>query len=98
MKKLVIFDFDGTLANSFDIVVDIFKSWSTRYVRVSDAEIERLRGMGARTVMKELHIPYWRAPWLLAKGRREMTRRLPEIELFTGLQKVLEALREEHVE
>lgn len=95
--KSVILDFDGTLANSFDVVIRIFSGWSTDRPRLTNKEIERLRNMPARQVLRELHIPFWRAPWLIAKGRREMRHHLEDVELFAGWRKTLLSLEEHNV-
>lgn len=60
---------------------------------VTPAELERLRtiGLGPKWT-QELGIPIWKAPFLLARGRRMMRRRMQHIEVFEGLGEVLERL------
>ena len=89
----IIFDFDGTLADTFEVVVNIFHNLTKHHHKLPADEIERLRGMPLMRVAEELRIPPWRIPLLLAQGRRQMTKRMPEIHTFPGMQK---ATRELH--
>jgi phosphoglycolate phosphatase len=94
--KAIIFDFDGTLADSFKLAVDITQSLTHRTILVSDAEIVRLRKMRLLKVAEELGLPRWRWPLLMFLGRRRMSRRLGEVQPFAGIDDVLAALSGDH--
>lgn len=70
--RLAIFDFDGTLADSFPVFVQIFNSLAAkhRYSPVTDEQIVALRRCGAREVMAKLGIKRWRLPFIIADYRR----------------------------
>ena len=96
MKTTIIFDFDGTLADVqsifFRIVNDLAKEF--HYSPIASEEIER---------MKELHLRQfvfrrlgWRIllfPKILARGREEYYRLIPEVNLFPGITALLETLQ-----
>ena len=64
MYKLVIFDFDGTLADSARWVARELNPLGARFGfrQVSEAEIESLRGCDARQILARLGVPSWKLP------------------------------------
>lgn len=94
--KAIIFDFDGTLADSFTVAVAITQSLTHRSEPISATEISRLRQMRLLNVAKELGLPRWRWPLLMFLGRRMMSRRLNEVQPFAGIGDVLAALSSDH--
>ena len=92
----IIFDFDGTIADSFEAVVQIFRELTGHKSEpVSAAEIERLRGLSPVHVMKELHIHPWRVPFLVMRGRRRMRKRIDSIAAHPGMPAVINKLYDE---
>ncbi|MGZ6005350.1 MAG: HAD-IA family hydrolase [Candidatus Saccharimonadales bacterium] len=84
----VIFDFDGTIADSLPVIMHLFYKWSKREP-FSSSEIETLREMPAREVIKAVGVPIWRAPALLARGRKDFTKHISEIKIFDGIADML---------
>lgn len=92
--RTILFDFDGTLADSFGVVVDIFYDL-TRVPRIDDPEvISHLRHLPMMQVAKELHVQPMHIPRLLVKGRKMMTERINEVQPFAGMPEVLRQLTE----
>src|SRR5215813_13679652 len=87
----IIFDFDGTIADSLPVILNLFYKWSKREPYTKD-EIETMRGMPAREVIKAIGVPIWRAPSLLARGRKEFTKHIGEIDIFVNMPNVIEEL------
>jgi phosphoglycolate phosphatase len=92
--KTIIFDFDGTIADSLEIVIDIYRQLTKDKRELTLEEREALRKLPAQKVMKALGIPMWRAPFLVSRGRKIMHNRLDEVEVFPDLPKVLKTLKE----
>ena len=88
--KAVIFDYDGTLADSFELSVRVAGAILGRHF--SADEITDLRQHSMREVIKILRIRAWQLPRLLARGRRELDRRQDEIPVFDGIPGELRAL------
>lgn len=88
----VIFDFDGTIADSFAVVVAIVHELTRRTKLVTPEEIVRLRRMNLLEVARAEHIPKWRAPFLLVRGRRLVSRRLDEVKVFGGMAETIKQI------
>lgn len=91
--KYVIFDFDGTLADSMPVAVSIAEE--VLGITITPAEIEQYRNMTVRQILKIANIPLWKVPSLLVKGKAIMSKRLAEVMMFTGLEKVIQTLADE---
>lgn len=92
--KYIIFDFDGTIANSMPLVVDIARMLLPN-VDLSDERIEHVRNVPPKQAIKEAHVPYVKIPGLLVKGKRLLSKRLDEIQIAKNLDKVIKQLHEE---
>jgi phosphoglycolate phosphatase len=92
--KLVIFDVDGTLANSFPWFVQVVNSVADkfRFRRVEPDEIEILRGCDARTILRRLGVPTWKLPLIASHMRALKAQHLHEIQLFPGINGLLHEL------
>lgn len=93
MKRALIFDFDGTIADSFELVMDIAYQL-TNVERRSPDEMAQLRRLPLLKVMRELRIPLHKVPKLLVKGRQMMHERIDEVEVFPDIPETLRTLRE----
>lgn len=94
--RLAIFDFDGTLADSFDWFCRAVTLAARRYrFRVAEAdEVELLRGLDARRIARHLDIPPWKMPLIARFMRRHMAQELNTIRLFPGVEEALRTLGE----
>jgi len=86
----IIFDFDGTIADSVDVFIDIARKISGDSTKIEAEELRSLRGLirfGQR-----INAPYWRLPLALAKVRSMVEKHIREIEPFEGMTAVIEKL------
>jgi phosphoglycolate phosphatase len=92
--RLVIFDFDGTLADSFGWFLDISDALADRYRfdRFDRRDLDRLRAMDARQLLKHHRVPLWKVPFILRRARAMMARDLARMPLFPGVHGALAAL------
>jgi phosphoglycolate phosphatase len=91
----VIFDFDGTIADSFDAVVDVFHHLTNREDVLTTDDVAKLRGYPLSVVADRLGVPLWKVPFLLFRGRHMMTKYIPRLHMFEGMGKVIEELHAE---
>ncbi len=92
--KTIIFDFDGTIADSLELVIEIYRQLTGDNRKLTVSEREALRKLPAQRVMKTLGVSVWRLPFLVRKGRKIMHSRLDEVAVFEGLPDVLRTLQE----
>ncbi len=92
--RLVVFDFDGTLADSLGWFIGALGEMAPRYGfrRVSEAEIAMLRGCDSRAIMRYLGVPLWQLPIIAADLRRRAAAEAASIGLFDGVGQLLDAL------
>ena len=93
--ELVIFDFDGTLADSADWMIETFNGIAQQFgIRsVTPEEIEQLRGRSNREIVSYLGVPMWKLPGIATEMRRRVEADAHSIRLFDGIQSMLERLR-----
>ena len=94
MYRLVIFDFDGTLADSSGWFFDAMNAAAPRFgYRAIDAdELEMLRGLGNREILRRIGVRPWKLPAIARHMRAEAARGLHRIHLFPGARDSLAAL------
>jgi phosphoglycolate phosphatase len=89
---LIIFDLDGTLADSFPFFVSVHNRLADRhgFRRIEPAEVEPLRQRSAREVMRHVGLPRWKLP-LVARSFVRLIREA-DVRLFEGIDEALEHL------
>jgi phosphoglycolate phosphatase len=94
--RLAIFDFDGTLADSFPWFIRNVNEVADRhgFRRIAEHEVERLRGLDARAIMAHVGLPLWKAPAVARYMRARMAADIDSIELFPGVDAMLRGLCE----
>jgi phosphoglycolate phosphatase len=94
--RLVIFDFDGTLADSFPWFVATINTVADRYGfrRIEEGELDLLRGYSAREMVRHLGIPSWKLPLIAGHIRKLKARDRGAIGLFPGVGALLRQLAE----
>ncbi len=92
--RLVIFDFDGTLADSGDWFLSIADELADRFdfKRVEPAEVEGLRGRTTREVIRYLGIPRWKLPKIGKYVHALLATQTDRISLFEGVVPMIHAL------
>jgi len=91
---LVIFYLDGTLADSFPWFLRHVNGVADRFSfrRIPDQDIEALRGLGPREILRRLEIPFWKLPGIARYMRRLKAAHLADIALFPEAGTMLRAL------
>jgi phosphoglycolate phosphatase-like HAD superfamily hydrolase len=89
-KPLLVFDFDGTIADTFELVLNIFQEISGRIF--SKEEVRRSRDLSTKEILKELKIPVLKIPFFTKKARQHLGERILLARPFEGLSEILEEL------
>lgn len=91
--RLLILDFDGTLADSFPWFLGALDELSRvfGFRAPSAAEAQALRSQGTRAILSALRVPLWKLP-AIAVHMRRMASEAPPPPLFPGIPEALEGL------
>jgi phosphoglycolate phosphatase len=94
--KLVIFDFDGTLADSFPFFLEVFDTLADAhgFRRIDRTDLQALRGYDARQMMKHVGLPLWKIARVARHFKTLMAQNADRIGLFEGTSSMLRALAE----
>jgi phosphoglycolate phosphatase len=94
--SLVIFDLDGTLADSFPWFIGSLNNVADafRLRRVGEHEIEPLRRADVPEILKHLGVPTWKLPMIARYMRKLKSTQLDTISLFPGASDMLRALKD----
>lgn len=93
LKKAVIFDFDGTLADSLPAVIDVFCELTGRPNDFTDEQVAQYRHLSVLEMASELEVPKWKIPMLVVKGRAMLQKHLTDIHPHPGIHALLEKLQ-----
>lgn len=92
--KMVVFDFDGTLADSFPFFLETFDTLADThgFSRVDRSQLETLRGYDAGQIMQHVGLPFWKIPRVALHFKTLMAENIERITLFNGVDQMLRLL------
>ena len=88
MIKYIVFDFDGTLADTFDII----KTIVIKEYGAIDIDFELVKELGAKSFLKQMNIPLWKLPEMAFNVTSKL-RNSKDIKLFPGIVDLLNNLK-----
>jgi phosphoglycolate phosphatase len=93
--KLAIFDFDGTLADSFPWFLSVINGVADKhkFLRVEGDRIEEMRSVGAGELIRLLGVAKWRIPLIARDMRKMKARQIDRIALFPGVDRLFAELK-----
>ena len=91
----IILDFDGTIADTFLMALNVFYELSHREP-MPEEDITRLRGMGNRELMRELDIHVWQLPFWGWRARRKLAAQIDDVELIPGMADAIRKLARQY--
>jgi phosphoglycolate phosphatase len=94
--RLVIFDFDGTLADTFPWFATVVNPTADRFRfrRAVPEETHFMRGLDARELLEYLAIARWKVPLIARHLRKRAEREKDTFRLFPGAEAIVAALDE----
>lgn len=92
---LVIFDFDGTLADTYPWFLSVFDEFAARYhlPRLDNSALDALRKVDIRYISREYNIPFWKITQMGIHLQQQMASQIDRIQLVDGMQTVIDNLR-----
>lgn len=94
-----IFDFDGTLADSFLLNIELYNQLAAKYgySAVSNDRIEEVRHHPLSKLFTQYNIPKYKLPFLLKAGQKLFSQQIPQLPIIAGLPNILSQLHQQHV-
>ena len=94
-QATIIFDFDGTLANSVDLMFELYNSHSIEfgYLSISREEFPELRRMGYPKIMRLKKIKARRLPKIMMTLSQEMHKSMDKVRPYDGIVSMLNELQ-----
>jgi phosphoglycolate phosphatase len=94
--RILVFDFDGTIANTLGETRRIFNEIAPEYGirRVEEDELQALRHLSLKQLLEQLKISKWHVPVLIARGTGLMRAGIGDMPLIEGMGEVLRVMRE----
>jgi phosphoglycolate phosphatase len=90
----IIFDMDGTIADSFDYVAEFMAS-EAGMGPLSAGQKKELRGLSMVGMARKLGYQWWQGPMLFFKGRRRMHQAIKNLRSFAGVPELIRKLHNE---
>jgi len=97
--KLVIFDFDGTLADTRPFMLSILDRLAERFnTRRMDANsLTQLRGYSARQIMKLHRVSMWKFLLITRESQKLLYQNITSIQLFPGIENALRTIAQQNI-
>ena len=94
--KYVIFDFDGTLADSNHLFMKAWNLYADQYHydRVTEEDLVTSRNLTIHERAKKYRFPMHKLPIILPKVYRYFKERIDEVQLFEGISEMLNDLQQ----
>ncbi|MEG4291919.1 HAD-IA family hydrolase [Microcoleus sp. C2C3] len=95
MTKVIIFDFDGTLADTIDILLSITNRLSAEFgfKSATKEQLAQLSNLNSWQILQYSGISIFKFPLLIRRLKAELHSEVPHIQLFPGIKEVLLELK-----
>lgn len=95
MSKIIIFDFDGVIANTIDFAIRTINNMAPEYGfnRLSSIEILRLRDKNHREVIKKFNIPIWKVQKVVRRARTGVSENIIDIKPYKGIKDIIKEVK-----
>lgn len=95
--KVIIFDFDGTIVDSFAAVLKLTNQLAPEfgYTPAQPEDIPRLKNLSSREIVKQSKVSPFKLPFLLRRLRGELNREMEQLQPIAGMKPALLALKQQ---
>ena len=98
--KMIIFDFDGTIADTLPITIKCINQLSSQYgyqTFEQEEDLQKYRDKGVREIIFNcLGLKYYQVPMYTVKGKKLIKQYLKEMRVFEGIQEALKILSKKY--
>ncbi|MPM56556.1 Phosphoglycolate phosphatase [bioreactor metagenome] len=95
MFKEIIFDFDGTVADSFGAMMEIFEEHKQEFgfEKFGENELKIYRQLGVAELIKKRNISVWKILKILRVGKKLMNQKIKSVKPFKEMKQMLMKLK-----
>jgi len=95
-QKVIIFDFDGTIADTVDALVSIANRLAAEfgYAQITPEQLTLLRSFSSREIIKYSGVSLIKIPFLVKKVKSELKTKIPELKPIPGIKEALIQLQQ----
>ncbi len=94
--KTIIFDFDGVIADSYEIGMTILNDLLKKHAKRDLTAINsvELKNMDTKSILKYSGIPFWRIPKIVKSAKIEINKQIENISIFNHIKESINSLNE----
>lgn len=94
-NPVLIFDFDGTIADTFHTIVRISNELADEFnfKKLTEDEAQRMKDNTLLETIRAMNVPLLKIPLIVARAKDELLKEIHQIKAIEGLQSVLEELK-----
>ncbi|MFT5758774.1 MAG: phosphoglycolate phosphatase [Alteromonadaceae bacterium] len=94
----LIFDFDGTLADTEQVNFSIMNKLAQQYHfnKMTLDDMQHLKTLSAKDVLKFFQIPWYKTPYILYQGKKRLRQQITTVQTFRHLPQLLVTLKEHY--
>ncbi len=96
-SKIIVFDFDGTIANSYDTFVMIINRLAPEfgYKPVGEEKLKQLRHLDSQQIIRQSEISLFKVPALLRRVKKEMAQEINNVGPIIGMEAALMEIKQQ---
>jgi phosphoglycolate phosphatase len=94
-QKVIIFDFDGTIADTVDALVSIANRLAIEfgYIQITPEQLTLLKNLSSREIIKYSGVSFLKIPFLVKKVKAELKNKIQELKPIPGMRECLSELK-----
>ncbi len=89
---MILFDFDGTLADTISLGITLLNSYSDKF-GYKKLDLEKNKGLSALQLMSVAQISFWKLPYLVCFFKKKLVESGSQIKMINGVQTMLSELK-----
>jgi phosphoglycolate phosphatase len=96
--RIILFDFDGTLADTLDSIITITNRLAGEfgYKQSTAQDVEALRKLNSMQIIKTSGVPVFKIPFLLQRVKLELNHEIKNLQPIPGILEVLQSLKDKN--
>lgn len=95
--KYIIFDFDGTIARSFPLIIKIYnRSYAKKYKLPTVKDPEKIRDVSLNDLKNMTHLSIFRLFFAMRKIKKQFGKDIDDLEIEHGMLEVIKILSEKY--